>query len=109
MNQKTFKMRFRYFRGIPKVGDKVILMERTDIRTNKSEFYCIPDNGEGACGNMNPSIKRYHGWRGTSDNIERFAHGLRRVEMVQLVGLDTATCEDVYKIRVGKDILPDAE
>ena len=34
-------------------------------------------------GNMNHNIRRYHGWRGTTCDVARYAMGWRRVESVE--------------------------
>ena len=60
-------------------GAMFVLYSRENVLTNVETFHVIPDNGEGIGGNMDPHIRRYHGWRGTSSNISVTALGLRRV------------------------------
>ena len=43
-----------------------ILIERTNILSGNSSWGFISDPG----GNMDRSKKRFHGWRGTTDDIE---------------------------------------
>ena len=45
-----------------------------------------PDNGEGWCGNSDQSIKRYHGWRGTTNDWAFYGHGVRRCLAVRETG-----------------------
>lgn len=88
-----------------KVGDEVVLIERYDInnQTTQWQIRIAPD---GIGGNMNDSIKRYHGWRGTTNNISITAHGLRRVIKVT----DKEDDYEVYqKVTVGPDLHPDWE
>lgn len=67
-----------------KVGQEYILTERTDI-VNGNTFYRLwPDDGVGIPGNMNGNICRYHGWRGTTNDISTTALGVRRVERVDI-------------------------
>lgn len=57
---------------------------------------------------MNPEIKRYHGWRGTSYGTATYAHGLREVIKIS----EPIEYEDGYmyqKVTVGRDLSPDKE
>lgn len=116
MNQKTF-----ITENPVSVGDLVILFERSNINSGSSKWDCIPWGGEGIEGNLNPHIKRYHGWRGTTNNVSIDAYGLRKVKKVipmyydfdyDIHYLDTKTdITDVYiyvwKVTVGKDLHPE--
>ena len=52
-------------------------------------------------GNSDPSIKRYHGWRGTNNDYYREAHGERKI-------LSMRTGKDGHvRVTLGKDIKPD--
>lgn len=44
------------------------------------------DNGEGWSGNMDHTIKRYNGWRGTSDDWAFYGYGLRVLESITVTG-----------------------
>jgi len=68
------------------VGDEGCLSLSYNIRdTSKFTDYraILIDSPEGIGGNINSSIKRLHGWRGTSNNISRSAEGWRRVKSVE--------------------------
>lgn len=48
-----------------------------------TEWYnLIPGDHGGVGGNMDPKVKRYHGWRGTTNDVAKYAEGLRRVEKI---------------------------
>ena len=55
-------------------------------RRNDMILVLLNDNGAGVGGNSEPAIKRYHGWRGTTNNWATYAHGLRRVLDVHVTG-----------------------
>jgi hypothetical protein len=82
----------------PKVGDEVILIERTNILSGNSSWGFISDP-EGVGGNMDRSKKMFHGWRGTTDDVALYAHGLRKVLKVTPIGVDEDG-DDKYKITV---------
>lgn len=44
------------------------------------------DNGEGIAGNSDPRSRRYHGWRGTTDDFSVYAYGLRECIKVAVTG-----------------------
>lgn len=50
--------------------------------------YFITDNEDvienGVGGNSNPNIKRFHGWRGTTNDIATYAYGVRKCEYVTI-------------------------
>lgn len=107
MNQKTFTY---VGEDLPElhVGDEVILLERCyeDIETSEWSF-CSGKNG-GVPGNMNREVRRYHGWRGTTNGTSLYAHGLRRVLKFAQTGADKYGFP-IYKVTVGKDLHPDWE
>ena len=88
-----------------KIGDEVILVERFDVNRGLTQWQLrIAPDGIG--GNMDGSFKRYHGWRGTTNDISITAHGLRRVIKVR----DSDSDYDVYQtVTVGPDLHPDWE
>ena len=53
---------------------------------NDMDLIVLNDNREGVGGNSNPNQKRYHGWRGTTDDWAVYALGLRRVLDVRVTG-----------------------
>jgi len=68
------------------IGDEGCLQLKCNIRnTSKLRNYdaILIDSSEGIGGNLNSSIKRLHGWRGTSNKISKSAEGWRRVESVE--------------------------
>lgn len=62
----------------PGLGEAGILAINDYPDHSESADLC-PDNGEGISGNLDSHAKRYHGWRGTTNGIGRYAHGLRSV------------------------------
>ncbi len=52
-------------------------------------------------GNSAPRIKRYHGWRGTTDDVFVEAHGVRRVLRVRALKNNTVA------VTVGADLHPE--
>ena len=111
MTQKTFR---HYTDGAHigwgpevKIGDEVILVERYDINHGDTQWQIrlAPD---GVPGNSDSHVRRYHGWRGTTNNISITAHGLRRV--IKVRDNDNDKDFDVYQIvTVGADLHPDWE
>jgi hypothetical protein len=89
-----------------KVGDEVIVMEYSSIFGDSSTWKLIPieDCPDGIPGNANHSVKRYHGWRGTTDDIACYAHGVREIESIA-----HTSNPDYLRVRVGKDLHPDWE
>ena len=111
MTQKTFR---HYTDGAHigwghpvKVGDTVILIERYDINRGDTQWQLrIAPDGIG--GNSDNNIKRYHGWRGTTNNVSITAHGLRRV--IKVRDSDPDKTFVVYQtVTVGPDLHPDWE
>ena len=100
MRQKTFTIDF-HPRFNPREGDEAILVCNTDTSTGDETWYL--HLGDGVPGNSDASVKRYHGWRGTTANISKDAFGLRRVEKV------TRTKDGKIKVTVGRDLHPDWE
>lgn len=90
-----------------KVGDRYILIERSNIITGKTEYQLFKDNCAGIGGNMDSSIKRYHGWRGTTNDIAVYAHGLRRIERVDSIKENSVTMERTVKVKISADLVPD--
>lgn len=90
-----------------KVGDKYILVERTNINTGTTEYRLCKDNGQGIGGNTNYDIKMYHGWRGTTNNISVYAEGLRRVERVDAVKTAIDGITRTVKVKLSADLVED--
>ena len=85
-----------------KVGDKRILVERRNVNTGDHQYQLREDNG-GIPGNMDATVKRYHGWRGTTCNVSVIAYGLREVTKIQEYQNGSV------RIWLGEDLKPDAE
>ena len=62
-----------------------------------------PDNGEGWRGNSDPNIKRYHGWRGTTDDWALYGEGVRKCIAAYVTGNRSKTVRFVF----GKDLKKD--
>ena len=66
------------------VGDEGVLLESERVMQPTGivgvELIRDPD---GVGGNMDPSAKRLHGWRGTTNDVARHAHGWRRVQSIE--------------------------
>jgi hypothetical protein len=80
--QVTYRGEYRELEHrIPGVGEKGILVTSEHVYKNTNEVGVgfMPDNGEGIPGNMDRNICRYHGWRGTTNDVATYAHGLREV------------------------------
>lgn len=105
MTQKTLRHYIDGAHSEVKVGDEVVLVECYDSNsgTTRWQIRIAPD---GIGGNMDDSVKRFHGWRGTTNNVSITAHGLRRVIKVT----DKEDDYEVYqKVTVGPDLHPDWE
>lgn len=79
-----------------------ILVEHLNVNTGTNWFDIRPYTGTGVSGNMNSSIKRLHGWRGTTNNVSVTAHGVRRI--VKSVRLKSG---DAVRVTLGQDLYPD--
>jgi len=107
MRQKTFKLYEKSLVYPVKEGEKYILIERCGEGESKGYFDLREDNG-GIGGNMNPEIKMYHGWRGTSYGIATYAHGLREVTKVS-EPMEDADGYIYQKVTMGKDLKSEEE
>ena len=94
-----------------RVGDEGCLATAKDISPNtllrgwpteyRVSLYAAPD---GVGGNMDPKIKRLHGWRGTTNDWSSYAWGWRRVESI------TPRRRGVgYVVILSADLRPDAD
>lgn len=110
MKQKTLKVFINEFdfnltRPLC-VGEEVMLIEKYNENTNKSWWDLRRCDGIG--GNIDSNIKKYHGWRGTTNNIGIYAHGLRKVIRASELMQDSDG-DYFQKVTVGKDLKPDEE
>lgn len=105
MSQKTI-----YTADEFKVGDEVLLVGRQLEASSKEEFYIYKQYAKtGYPGNQNREIKRFHGWRGTTNGMRVYAYGVRVIESVEKTAKTDEYGNEIYKVRVGKDIHPDYE
>ena len=89
------------------IGAEFILLEYQ--AENGNEWFALREhNGQGIAGNMNQSIKRYHGWRGTTNNIAKYAHGVRKI-IKTTEPKQNADGFDYIRVTVGPDLHPDWE
>lgn len=105
MTQKTLKRYVPYYDEdyCVKVGEKVMLVEKYDELKQESWWKIVRNADDGIGGNMDSSTKRYHGWRGTTNNTATYAHGLRKV--IKASDLIEDSDGDWYqKVTVGKDL-----
>lgn len=91
---------------VPCVGEEVTLVESYNVNGGKSHWRICFDP-EGVPGNSNPSIKRHHGWRGTTNNIAVYALGRRKIKRVTVTGEEYGgfTC----KVTLGPDLDPNED
>jgi hypothetical protein len=86
------------------VGDEGTLVERERVTQPVGiiDVY-IDRNDGGARGNMS-SARCYHGWRGTTNDIARHAHGWRRVEAITPRKRGRG-----YRVTFSRDLKPDQD
>lgn len=90
-----------YADRLPEVGDLITLLERENVRTGARYYRLGP--AIGATGNADPSIRRFHGWRGTTNDISVTALGLRRIEKI------TPCKNGNFWITLSADLKPDED
>lgn len=84
-------------------GTEYIVVEKTDILKG-TRWHELRRHTEGGIpGNMDSKVRRYHGWRGTTNNISTDAMGLRRVLRI------TNYKNGSVKITLSDDLLPDEQ
>ena len=89
------------------IGTEFILLEYQD--ENGNAWYGLrKHDGQGIGGNMNANIKRYHGWRGTTNNVSKYAHGVRKIIKVTEPKQNKEGF-DFIKVTVGPDLHPEWE
>lgn len=98
--KRTFKYSFEDIYYNPhvediRVGDSVLVYTRENVLTGSETYYISKELAEtGYPGNTDSSVRRFHGWRGTTNDISVYAHGVYIVDDVQKSG-------DGIKIRIG--------
>lgn len=89
-----------------KIGEQVMLVSHTgvspnDIRRDPVDRYSLVfDASDGIPGNSNRNITRYHGWRGTTDDVSCYAHGLRKIIKIRELK------NGAVAVTVGADLTP---
>ena len=93
-----------------RVGARVMLVSYTDVSPNAiregrsiDKYSLLFDCPDGIPGNLNHDITRYHGWRGTTDDVSCYAHGLR--EIVNIRELKNGR----VAVTVGPDLTPEED
>jgi hypothetical protein len=88
-----------------KIGERVMLVSHTDVSPNAiragkntDSYSLVFDAPDGICGNSNQSVTKYHGWRGTTQDVSCYAHGLR--EIIEIRKLKNGT----VAVTVGADL-----
>lgn len=82
-----------------RVGCPALLISKYNENTGADSYYlCFGDKTteEGYPGNADSSVRRFHGWRGTSYGIAVYAHGVHRI--TSIVKLP----DGGLKIKIGK-------
>ena len=77
----TYDAKYKWVPTKIRVGAEFVLCSTTYLGTDLPKYFWIHDGP--VPGNSNPSIERYHGWRGTTDDRHIEAHGLRRVRRLR--------------------------
>lgn len=90
-----------------RIGARVILVSKTDVSYNAiragrdiPQYSLVFDCPDGIPGNSNPNITRYHGWRGTNNDVSYDAHGLREIIKMSILK------NGQFSVTVGPDLEP---
>lgn len=89
-------------------GRAYTLVSRENINTGYETWHLREDNGNGIPGNMDSAIRRYHGWRGTTNNISVHAHGLRRVLEIKS-DREALNGDRLIRVKLGPDEAPEQD
>lgn len=84
-----------------KVGVPYIVCELRNTVSGAKWYTLNPDISKGVPGNSDPSVRRYHGWRGTTGNISKYALGVRNV--VSLTRFQNGNA----RVTLSEDLHPD--
>ena len=84
MKYKIIVDEYRAMKENYKVGDKVLVLLKEDFNHN-TEWYTLNKTfaETGYPGNINHNEFRFHGWRGTTNNISVTACGVYEIKKVQ--------------------------
>lgn len=83
------------------IGTEYIVVERCDENSGTCWNELRRHTKGGIPGNMDHNIRRYHGWRGTTNNVSTTALGLRKIVAV------TQYKNGNTKVTMSDDLLPD--
>jgi hypothetical protein len=97
-------------KDMPVEGKTYMVATREYVGPNRNienyiALFWAEDNGTGWGGNSDPSICRYHGWRGTTDDWSFYGYGVRKCLSVKITGTDTRRLRIVW----GRDLMKDYE
>jgi hypothetical protein len=86
---------------LPEIGKIYMVAESHNVGSGDLDLSLRfeSDNGEGWGGNSDRTIKRYHGWRGTSNNRAFYAMGVRKCLAAKITGFRSKKVRIVF----GKD------
>ena len=90
-----------------KKGSLVFLRE-IDYEDGGHLYDLVPYRGEGYPGNSGNIIKRYHGWRGTTQGTAIYVYGVREVLEVGELKTDERG-NQTLKVTLSKDLYPDRD
>lgn len=82
-----------------RVGDSALLISKYNENTGVENHYlCFGEKAveEGYPGNADSSVRRFHGWRGTSYGTAVYAHGVHRITSINQLP------DSGLKIKIGK-------
>lgn len=102
----------------PEIGTEVILLHVVDESRPSTNFWRIYPTAhqpaaptDGISGNMNAAIKRFHGWRGTTNGLSVTAHGVHAIVSVKALHPSPELYYDapICEVTIGNDLHPDWE
>ena len=91
------------------LGVRVMLVSHTDVSPNAlrngtvARYDLIFDRPNGIAGNSDRNFYRFHGWRGTTNDVSCYAHGLREIIKIR------ALKNGIVAVTVGPDLDPTAD
>lgn len=94
------RIQITYDVAVPEVGADYIIGTYADAVRIQNVFY-VPDNGHGLPGNTSPTRYKYHGWRGSYNDIATRAHGLRRCLSITKINYQKSA---MVRIEFGNDM-----
>ena len=96
---------FEGYDDMPKVGQVYAIAERKNILSGFVVSYMFKlirgDGNDGFGGNMDHNVKRFHGWRGTTNDVSVTALGVFKVLSI------TEQKNGLSRIKLSEDLHPD--